>query len=117
MTEEEYVVTARTPSMRAPGFYNFHSKKVAEHWAASIRKGGGEASVRQREPGAAITAENGRAYDTVRTSESRERDGNEAVLDDDRRRDKGEYHRVAGYQRSDGERVRSHLAKNPRRRR
>ena len=82
MTEDEYVVTARTPSMSAPGFYVFHSKKVAERWAASIRRGAGEVSVRRREPGTVVAAQNGRAYGAVRTLEPREEDGNETTLDD-----------------------------------
>lgn len=116
MTEDEYVVTARTPSMSAPGFYVFHSKKVAEHWAASIRSGGGEASVRPKSPESSVEAGNRPAFDAVRTEGSREKDEDGAPEEDDRRRENGEYHWVEGYQRADGERVRSHIARNPRRR-
>ena len=35
--------------------------------------------------------------------------------DEDRRRERGEFHRVEAYRKEDGERVRSHLARNPRR--
>jgi hypothetical protein len=117
MTEEEYVVTARTPSMSAPGFYTFHSKNVAEHWAASIRKGGGEASVRRRDPGTVTKAENARAYVAAQNPEPTEKERDETFSDDDRRREEGKYHWVAGYSRADGGQVRSHLARNPQRRR
>jgi hypothetical protein len=115
VTEDEYVVTARTPSMSAPGFYVFHSKKVAEHWAASIRSGGGEASVRPKAPESSVAAGNRSAYDAVRTEGSRAKDENEVPEEDDRRREQGEYHWVAGYRRADGKPVRSHVARNPRR--
>ena len=36
--------------------------------------------------------------------------------DEDRRREQGTEHRVRAYEKEDGERVRPHLAKNPRRR-
>ena len=118
MTEVEYVVTARTPSMSAPGFYVFHSKKVAEHWAASIRSGGGEASVRPKSPESSVGAGNRSAYDAVRTEGSREKDEDEVPEEEeDRPKKSGEFHRVDGYRKEDGARVRAHLARNPRRRR
>ncbi len=118
MTEEEYVVTARTPSMSAPGFYVFHSKKVAEHWAASIRSGGGEASVRPKSPESSVAAGNRPAYDAVRTEGSRAKDEDEVPEEEeDRPKKSGEFHRVDGYRKEDGARVRAHLARNPRRRR
>ena len=103
--------------MSAPGFYVFHSKKVAEHWAASIRSGGGEASVRPKSPESSVTAGNCSAYDAVRTEGSREEGDNEVPEEDDRRREQGEYHWVEGYRKEDGARVRAHLARNPWRRR
>ena len=118
MTEDDYVVTARTPSMSAPGFYVFHSKKVAEHWAASIRSGGGEASVRPKSPESSVAAGNRPAYDAVRTEGSRAKDEDEVPEEEeDRPKKSGEFHRVEGYRKEDGARVRAHLARNPRRRR
>lgn len=34
--------------------------------------------------------------------------------DEDRRREKGRFHRVEGYTKDDGTRIRAHIAKNPR---
>ena len=42
--------------------------------------------------------------------EKNEREG------EDRRRERGEFHRVEGYRKETGDRVRPHLARNPRRR-
>ena len=42
--------------------------------------------------------------------EKNEREG------EDRRRERGEFHRVEGYRKENGDRVRPHLARNPRRR-
>ena len=117
MTEDEYVVTARTPSMSAPGFYVFHSKKVAEHWAASIRSGGGEASVRPKSPEVSVAAGNRPADDAVRTEGSRAKVEDEVPEEEDRPKKSGEFHRFDGYRKEDGARVRAHLARNPRRRR
>lgn len=37
--------------------------------------------------------------------------------DEDRRRERGDFHRVQGYKKDDGERVRAHRARNPQRKR
>ena len=52
------------------------------------------------------------AHEDVEWTERWEKETRE---DEDRRREKGEFHRVEGYRKDDGERVRPHLAKNPRR--
>jgi hypothetical protein len=49
--------------------------------------------------------------DWLRRWEAEDREG------DDRRREQGTEHRVRPYEKDDGERVRGHLARNPRRRR
>jgi hypothetical protein len=54
------------------------------------------------------------AREDVEWTERWEKDTRE---DEDRRRERGEFHRVEGYRKDDGERVRAHLARNPRRRR
>ena len=54
------------------------------------------------------------AHEDLQWAEQWEKETRE---NEDRRREKGELHRVEAYARSDGEHVRPHLARNPRARR
>ena len=54
------------------------------------------------------------AREDLEWAEEREKEKRE---NEDRRREPGEFHRVEGYRKVVGDRVRSHLARNPRRRR
>ncbi len=54
------------------------------------------------------------AREDVEWAERWEKDTRE---DEDRRRERGEFHRVEAYRKEDGEHVRAHLARNPQRRR
>ena len=53
------------------------------------------------------------AHEDLQWAEQWEKETRE---DEDRRRERGEFHRVEGYRKEDGDRVRPHLARNPRRR-